>query len=421
MANLITQYKGLRRENYILFLGRIVTNMGSMIWPVMTLILTQKLGLTAAQASIYTIVFGAVQLPLSLFAGKLADKYNKKRLIVFFDCISVAFYITCAFIPLNFVTVVILSLGSLFQNMEGPSYDTLIADITTTENREKAYSLSYLGANIGLVASPAIAGFLFKDYLWLSFLISGIAIGTSTILIGLFVKDISVVEEHTEASAYQKALDSDTSIWSILKDNRIILLYIVEMALFWCAYGQWGFLMPIDVAAVHGADAGARIYGLMNSENCILVVLFTPVITQLFIKVFQTGKMVLGSVLVITGYLLFTFGLGHIPVYFLSIALFTFGEIFMTIACGPYTSERIPASHRGRINGVLNIMQSVLSGIAMFAIGNLYTYVGATAAWSLVFGMLGTAFIIGFAVVILDKKKYPKLYSVQKEDSQETD
>lgn len=410
MLKMISQYKGLRRENYILFIGKIVTNMGSMVWPVLTLILTQKLGMTPAQASIYTIAIGAIQLPLGLLGGKLADKYNKKRIIVFFDFVSVVFYITCAFVPLGFASIVFLTIGSLFQNMEGPAYETLIADITTTENREKAYSLSYLGANIGLVASPTIAGFLFKDYLWLSFLISGLAIGTSTVLIALFVKDITPVEEHTEASLYQVAVDKDTSAWTILKKNKIILIYIVEMALFWCAYGQWGFLLPIDIANAHGADLGARLFGLVNSENCIIVVLFTPIITQLFKKLVQTKKMIMGTVLVLVAYVGFWIGLGFIPTYFITIALFTFGEIFMTISSGPYTSERIPASHRGRINGVLNIIQSVLSSVAMFAIGNLYTYVSPLSAWIVVFAMLGIAMIINVAIISLDRKYYPKLY-----------
>lgn len=419
MANLITQYKGLRRENYILFIGRIVTNMGSMIWPVLTLILTQKLGLTAAQASIYTIVIGAINLPLGLLGGKLADKYNKKHIIVFFDVISIVFYISCAFVPLSFTSIVLLTIGSLFQNMEGPAYDTLVADITLTENREKAYSLLYLGANIGLVASPTIAGLLFKDFLWLSFLISALAIGTSTLLIALFVKDITPVEEHSEISTYQAAADENTKVWDIIKQNKIILLYIIEMALFWCAYGQWSFLLPIDIAGAHGADMGARIYGLINSENCILVVALTPVITQLFAKLYKTRKMVVGIALVVLGYIGFRIGLGFIPTYFVAIALFTFGEIFMTIACGPYTSERIPASHRGRINGVLGILQSVLSGIAMFAIGNLYTYVSPLASWILVFAMLGSAIFLSLLIVGLDRKFYPKLYVNETEKSKE--
>ena len=410
MLKFITQYKGLRRENYILFIGRIVTNLGSMIWPVLTLILTQKLGMTASEASLYMIVIGAIQLPLGLLGGRLADKYNKKHIIVFFDFISIIFYCICAFVPLSLTSIILLTVGSLFQCMEGPAYETLIADITTTENREKAYSLSYLGANIGLVASPSIAGFLFKDYLWLSFLISGCAIGVSTFLIFLFVKDINPVEETTEASSYQTAMDKNLSTWSVLKQNGIILLYIIEMALFWCAYGQWSFLLPIDIAATHGADLGALIYGFMNSENCIIVVLFTPIITQLFTKLFQTKKIVLGITMVLAGYIVFLLGIGLIPIYFVAIGLFTFGEIFASIACGPYVSERIPASHRGRINGILNIIQQVLSGIAMFAIGNLHTYCGSTAAWSMVLIMLSGAIVMSIILISLDKRRYSKLY-----------
>ncbi|SKB84490.1 hypothetical protein SAMN06296386_106165 [Lachnospiraceae bacterium] len=40
----------------------------------------------------------------------------------------------------------------------------MITKVTTTEHREKAYSLLYLGANIGLILSPIIAGFLFNSH-----------------------------------------------------------------------------------------------------------------------------------------------------------------------------------------------------------------------------------------------------------------
>lgn len=411
MFQLITQYKGLRRENYILFIGRIVTNLGSMVWPVLTLILTQKLGFTAAKASYFMIISGAIQLPLALLGGKLADKYNKKYIIVFFDLISIIFYLICAFIPLSFTTIVLLTLGSLFQCMEGPAYETLVADITTTENREKAYSLLYLGANIGLVASPTIAGFLFKDYLWLSFLISGCAIGLSTLLIFLLVKDIAPVQEETENSVYQSAVDENIPILTILKQNSVMFIYIIAMAFFWCAYGQWEFLMPIDLANVHGADQGALIYGTINSVNCIIVVVMTPIITRVFAKLVQTKKFFAGTILVAGGYGIFLVGLGIVPLYYVAIAMFTMGEIFTTIANGPYVSERMPASHRGRINGILNVISQVLSGVAMFAIGNLHTYLGATAAWILVMAMLGGAFVMTFILIIKDKKRYPKLYS----------
>ena len=42
LSGLFSQYRGLRKEVYILFFGRIVTNMGSMVWPMLTMILKDR-------------------------------------------------------------------------------------------------------------------------------------------------------------------------------------------------------------------------------------------------------------------------------------------------------------------------------------------------------------------------------------------
>ena len=41
----LKQYMGLRKELYIIFWGRVVTNMGALIWPMMTLILKTSWGI----------------------------------------------------------------------------------------------------------------------------------------------------------------------------------------------------------------------------------------------------------------------------------------------------------------------------------------------------------------------------------------
>ena len=48
---ILTQYKGLTRANYALAIGRMVTNMGAMIMPMLTLILNQKFGLSASETA----------------------------------------------------------------------------------------------------------------------------------------------------------------------------------------------------------------------------------------------------------------------------------------------------------------------------------------------------------------------------------
>ena len=99
--NIISQYKGLRRENYILCFGRLVTAMGAMVRPMLTMILSQKLGMNAVQVAWVTALMGILSIPANLIGGKMADRFSKKMNIVYLDIVSVVCYIICGLIPLS--------------------------------------------------------------------------------------------------------------------------------------------------------------------------------------------------------------------------------------------------------------------------------------------------------------------------------
>ena len=409
---LFKQYRGLRREIYILSFGRMVTNLGSMIWPVMTMILSQKLGFSAAEISYFFVGSGIIMLPANLLGGRLADRFNKKWMIVSCDCVSIVCFFISAAIPLGIGTIALFVIAGIFQSMEYPAYDALFADLSTTKDRERAYSLDYLGANLGLVLSPTIAGLLFKDYLWLSFLISGVSIALSTILIAVRVRDVTPVEDTGEEAAYQEKKDG-ASVFTILKENPLLLLYLLCGTLYAAAYGQYNFIMPLDLAAVHG-DAGAVIFGTVSSLNCITVVLFTPIITRLFARMRDTGKMLTGRLLVFAGYLVFLLLLGFVPGYYLAMLIFTWGEIFDVLASGPYVSTRIPASHRGRINGLMSVVYAAVTGVVDLVVGQLYDRAGSSRTWVLILAVTLASAAAAILLRAFDQKAYPKLYRDEK-------
>ena len=406
--NLFQQYRGLRRENYVLFFGNIVTNMGSMVWPMMTLILDQKMGMSAGDIALLLMAVGIVCVPANLLGGRLADRVNKKKIILVGDVVSVACFVTCAFIPLSYFTIGLISVASIFQSIEGPAYNALVADITPTNDREKAYSLLYLGANIGLMVSPTLSGILFQNYLWLAFLVSGIAIGCSTLLVLFLIRNIEPIEEESEEAVYQKAREN-VSIWRILWENKAILLFTVATALYYAAYNQFSFLMPLEMGHIHGDD-GALIFGTVNSLNCIIVVIFTPLITSWFKRTHETGKMVIGRGLLIAGYLLFVLLLGFIPIYYAAITLFTWGEIFNAISEGPYETKRVPSSHRGRLSSIVGVMQGMLLSLFNVLVGRIYDLTGSLGAWIIVLASAGLSLVLTSYLIRLDRRSYPKLY-----------
>ena len=407
--NLLSEYRGLRRELYILFIGRMMTNMGSMIWPMFTLILSKKLGLSAGTIATYMLIFSLVALPMNLIGGKLADKYSKKNIIVICDLISIGSYIYCSLVEINFNSILIFAVASLFQTIEWPSYDALVADFTTGADRERAYSLSYLGSNLGLVLSPSIGGILFNDHLNLAFLINGISIAFSTLLIFFFIKDIHKETDDSSAGIYEQDIASDASPFKFIFSHKVILIYIAACIFANTVYEMWDYLMPLDMGIVHG-DRGAVLYGTMTSLNCIEVVLLTAVITKLFKKVRNTQKMIAAESLILFGYLIFMIFVKNIFMCYLSIFIFTIGEIFNTLASSPFLTRRIPASHRGRIMSIQGVFVSVGGALLRNLIGSIYDGRGSMVAWIsvLIFGSIE----IGLLILMkhLDRKEYKELY-----------
>ena len=407
-TGIFSQYKGLRKELYILLIGRVMTNMGSMIWPMFTLILNQKLGLNATVIAACVIIYSMVSLPISLIGGKLADRLNKKNIIVVCDLVSIASFIYCSLVPVTLSSIIVFSVASLFQTVEWPSYDALVADFSTSKDREKAYSLSYLGANLGLVLSPTLAGFLFNNHLNLAFLINGIAIALSTVLIFFKIKDVHREKDQDVASEYEADLDSNVSAFSFILKNRVVLLFILSAALANGVYAMYNYLMPLDMGMTY-AERGSVLFGSMTSVNCIVVVTCTALITRLFGKVRETGKMLIGEGLIITGYLIFLLFIRQTWLCFVAITVFTFGEIFNTLSSSPFLTRRIPASHRGRILAVMNVVCGLSSSGIQLLVGMLYDRRGSTTAWSAIIAVGITEILIVAVMAVFDRKDYPDL------------
>ena len=401
------EYRGLRRELYILFIGRIVTNMGSMIGPILTLVLNQKLGMSASDIANYMLVISLLGIPINLFGGKLADRFNKRNIIVVCDIISVVAYLLCGILPLTNTTIILLALASLLQLAESPSYEALVADFTSSKDRERAYSLSYLGANLGLVLSPSIGGLLFKNYLWLAFIISGVSILLSTILIFFLIKDVSRTKDESD-SIYESDIAQDISAVKYLKGNRVILLFLLITAIGNGIYNQFNYLMPLDLGNIFGDD-GAKLYGFVTSLNCIIVFLFTAFMTRKFKRTGAGNKILIGEILIIFSYLLFVFTMKIRFISYIVITIFTFGEIFNTLGSSPFLTKRIPASHRGRIASIETVFCSIFTAIVEKVVGIVYDLSGSTVSWIivLVLGLVEIGIIV--VMISLDKKDYPEL------------
>lgn len=401
----LKQYANLGKEIYILFWGRIVTSMGSLIWPLLTLILKNKLGYDATAIAAISMGMTLLQFPMMVLGGKLADSANRKHIIVICDLVTVVFYILCGLLPLSNWSIAFIYIASLFATIEGPSYDALIADLSTSDTRKQAYSLQYLGMNLGLVLAPTIGGFLFENHLDLAFLITAFATLSSTLLIIFFIHRLKVPQPHV--SEYEAPRDK-MGIFAILKERKSLLLYTLMCAFGTVVYAQFNYLLPLNMESIYGAK-GAELFGMLTSVNALTVIIATPVITTLLGRIFDVRKILIGETLIVLGLFGYRFT-GSVPVYFLLMVLFTVGEVFNTLGHQPYITRRIPSTHWGRVNSFVSIVGNAFYAVGNLLIGRLADTRGYDAAWLLV-GVIGACTITLSAVLtVTDTRSFPLLY-----------
>lgn len=415
MKQLITQYGGLKKEIYILFIGKLVTAMGSFVWPMLTFFLTTKLGLSDGTSTLIIATSSVLSFPAALLGGKLADRFSRKSIIILFDCMTVSLYLLAAILPLTIGTAVLLFLAGLFQTIESPAYDALNADYSTSAQREKAYSLSYLGFNLGFIVGASVSGILFENFLRLAFCINGIAIFISTVLIIFFVHSKNAISEDASMlqesySEYELPVDDKIPVLKILRQRPVLIGMLLVGCIASMPSNLVGILLPLQLKDSLG-EAGATLYGYLNSLNGFVVIVFTPILTVLLKKLTEIPKTIIGLLLFIAGTALFSLETATL-ILFVGMFVFTLGEVVTVLGSNPYNSRRIPASHRGRVGGISSVVYSVFSSVTQYLISFMLMATGSN------YRMIWMVFIVcGLVAAGLyglmygpDKRTFPKLY-----------
>ena len=403
-----SMYSHLPREIYVLAFGKVMTSMGALIWPMLTLIMSEKLGLNGQTIGLYMMMFSMFMGPFYLLGGKMADKYNKKHIIVTFDLIGNSLYFVCAVLPMSMTTLYLLAIASLFQAMEQPAYDALIADLTTYKDRERAYSLNYLSMNLGLVLAPTIGGILFNNYLSLSFFINGLADISSTLLLLVFIKNVKANNQDTKTmNEYEKG--ETGSIFKVFSERKLFFLLFVISGIAALIYNQFSFLMPLHLEEVF-RGSGAFKFGILTSINAVVVVIGTPIFTKKLSGVIDIRIMYCGQLLESLGLAFFIFVNHHFMIAVVGIIIFTIGEVFGSISKTPYLTKRIPETHRGRVLSITNSFAGLIGVLSNYVIGTLIDYYPFSTVWIMI-AVIGLFVMILYSIYLrLDKNVYFGLY-----------
>lgn len=250
----------LWNKNFIMLaIGQIVSLFGNAILrfalPMYILLESgspQLMGRVGALAVIPMIV-------ISPFGGVMADRINKKRLIVFLDFFTgiVAFIYLWAIGSLSIVpiTIVMLMLLIAINSVMSSATDSSYPLIVPTDQLVRANSIAMAVSTLAFMLGPAIGGILLIEFGLQSLLfVGGICFGLAAIM-ELFIRIPSVKQESSGNVVKDVVEDIAEGVGFAIKKQPImakILLIIILMQLVVAGFGQIG--IPVLITQSLGMD-----------------------------------------------------------------------------------------------------------------------------------------------------------------------
>ena len=405
--SIFKDYKGLPKSVYILFIANIINTLGAFVFPFLTLFLTEKLYMSPSLASKFILFYSLLSIPGSLIGGKLADLYGRKNTLLFFNFISALIFMICGFLGESIYVAYLLVISGLFSSAVRPCINAIVGDVTTKEERPQAFSLMYLGINIGYGIAPIVAGFLYSNYTKLLFIGDSFTTLLSLALIFFMIKE--TIPDKLENN-FELAIDNDDleryeegTLIRVLLNRPYLIAFAFISAMFSFGYAQTMYILPMHMTSLFGSS-GAKLYGISTSVNAILVVIGTTLILTLTKKFSPLFNVTIAGIFFAIGFGMLYFA-NSFMVFILSTIIWTIGEILQSTNTNVYLTSHTPKSHRGRFNSVISLVSHSGFTFGPFIMGYIISKDNVAIGWPIVFLVCFIGCILMYKLYILDHKK----------------
>ncbi|MBO8127373.1 MAG: MFS transporter [Firmicutes bacterium] len=379
-----------------MFFANIVNSLGNFIWPFLAIFLTDRLGMDKAGAGLVVTLSATVFAPGSLLGGKISDHFGRREVFLAARVFAALALLPCAFLGTSPVIPVLLVLTSFLTGAADPSISAMVTDLTRRDDRQRAFSLLYLGHNIGFAVGPMVAGLLYANHLPLLFIGDALTTLASVVLVARFVPETLPQRENQPEPLHAAEKAEKGGLVQALLSRPEVLGIAVILMVYSFVYTQSWFSLPIYLGDLFSAG-GPKIFGMLMSVNAVTVVTLTALATKLTVKMKPISSIVLGGLFYAVGFGMIYY-LRTIPLFILSTVLWTMGEIVIAVSSAAFVANNSPVSHRGRFNSFIRIVSGSGQAIGPTVMGRYIDRFGARMVWPVCFILALVSSLIALGV-----------------------
>jgi predicted MFS family arabinose efflux permease len=340
LHNYINNFKGFRREIWILALITFINRAGTMVLPFLSKYLKENLGFTYGEVGWIMVAFGFGSMLGSWLGGKLSDKIGFYKIMVFSLFTSGILFFLLQYITSFWGLCIGIFTIMCIADMFRPAMYVSLGTYAKPENRTKALTLVRLAVNLGYAAGPAMGGLIimgigYKGLFW----IDG---GSCILAILIFV----LLVKEKKKTVQKDIQPQEIEITSVFKD-KIFWIFLSMSFVTAMLFFQLFTTLPLYHHEMFGLSELQT--GLLMTLNGLMIfTLEMPIVSYFERKKVQKLKIILWGTLLMT----FSFYLLLINIWagilIISMIFMSVGEMFSFPFSNTFALSRAPRGHEGR-------------------------------------------------------------------------
>ena len=326
----------------------------SVVWIFVPIYLSEVRGVPFFDVGLIFFATAMLSLPFSLYGGNLIDKVGRRfAAIITPPMMAVILLIEGIVVARNLSIIILIATFLLFEpiaSIQGIVDNVIITEETPESQRNDAFSIIRIAANIGFSFGPAIGGFL--SYINFS-LVFFIPMFITIIEWFIFVKYIRNRKQFT--------VSQERRLTEFPTGDRLFLIISLIIASSFFVAGQWGTTLTLFWSSVDHITN--REIGLLYTVNGIIVVLFQVPINWLFVKVRDHIRIAAGVMIYSISFFLLIFS-NNFLFLVSDVILITMAENIISPVIYTVIGKMAPEGKKGQYFGAFQLIVSFIQPIA---------------------------------------------------------
>lgn len=317
-------------------------------------------------AGLMIAIFAGAQLVFSPVAGKWADQYGRRKMIIY----GLILLTTSMFIFYGFNSIWMLYvsrvIGGIGAALLVPAIFAYVADITTMEQRAKGNSFVSAAMSLGVVVGPGIGGFLAEYGLKMPFLISALVS-----LVAVFFS-IAVLKESRseEQMATMQSADEEPMVKKIARSVKMpyFVPLIITLVM---SFGLMSYESVLGLFVDHQFNATPKDIAIMITTTGVISVIVQLFIVDRLVTKFGEGTILnIFIALAAAGFLLSLFAASYVLFFGVTLIIFLATSILRPVL--NTLISKLAGNEQGFAMGMNNMYMSIGNVLGPTIAGILY-------------------------------------------------